>query len=88
MEVQKIMIRTTAHVFSRRLSMSFTLKFNYTVDVAQFNRDTLREACNNTRDKLISMDAGNVEVESVSSCSVIVVNGITFTSKRLVVRYV
>ena len=88
MEVQQIMIRTTAHVFNRRLSMSFTLKFSYTRDVAQFNRDTLREACNNTYDKLISMDTGNIEVESVSSCAVIVINGITFTSKRLVVRYV
>lgn len=87
MEVQKIMIRTTAHIFNKRLSLSFTIKFSDLVDAVQFNRDTLRDECNNTRDKLISMDAGNIEVEAVSACAVIVVNGITFTSKRLVVRY-
>ena len=88
MEIQKIMIRTTAHIFNRQLSMSVTLKFSYTVNAAQFNRDTLRDTCDNTYDKLMSMDAGNIEVERVSACSVVVVNGITFTSKRLVVRYV
>lgn len=87
MEEQKIIIRTTAYVYNKKLAMAFTCHGCAEVNVEQFDLSILRDVCYDARDKLNSMDVGNVEVERVSACAVIIVNGITFTSKRVAIKF-
>lgn len=87
MEVQKIIIRTTAYAYNKKLAMAFTYRGCAEVNVEQFDISILRDVCYDARDKLIDMDAGNVEVERVSAYAVIIVNGITYTSKRVVTKF-
>ena len=82
---QKIMIRLTANGFDRQLSMMTDYYDIVEITSSQLDRGLLHEKCYRMRDTL--EDKGNITVRRVSACAFIVVNGITFTSARVVENY-
>lgn len=88
MEKQKIIIRTTAYAYNKKLAMAFTWRDSAEVNVEQFDISILSDVCYDVRDKLKNMSEDDVEVERVSALAVIYIDGISFTSKRVVTRFV
>ena len=81
---QKIIIRTTAYSYNKKLAMAFTWRSSVEVNVEQFDTNVLLDACYDARDKLKSVCDDTIEIEKVSAGAVIIINGITFNSKRVV----
>lgn len=82
---EKIMIRVIANCFDNKLSMGVTYRDVVHVSLSQFDRVTLHEACHHMKTTI--EDRGDITVQSVSACAVIIVNGISLTSTRVMRRY-
>lgn len=77
--MEKIMIRITAYGFDKQLSMMTTYHDAVDVDVSQFDKGMLHEACYHMRATL--ENKGDITVRQVSARAVIEINGVALTSR-------